>query len=40
VAGGEWLKIPKGLFRVNPDGSLSGSYTEGIRTWTWDLRPD
>jgi hypothetical protein len=39
-AGGAWLKIPPGLVRVKPDGSLAGSRTEGATTWTWDLRPD
>jgi hypothetical protein len=43
--GGEWWKTPSpGLLRVNPDGSLSGDYTESANgvtiRWIWSLQPD
>jgi hypothetical protein len=35
-----WLRVPPDRYKVNSDGSLSGSYTEGNMTWNWDLKPD
>jgi hypothetical protein len=40
AAVGLWWDIPGGMFKVNPDGSLSGTYTDGSRTYTWSFAPD
>jgi hypothetical protein len=42
--GGNWWQIPEGLFKVNPDGSLTGTYQEpfpapGGWKYVWDFRP-
>jgi len=37
----QWLYIPQGQFTAKSDGSLSGTYTDGLgRTWTWDFKPN
>jgi hypothetical protein len=42
--GGDWWNVPPDSFRVNPDGSLSGDYTEtapsGQIRWTWSFVPN
>jgi hypothetical protein len=41
AAPGIWLNVPQnGQFKVNPDGSFSGTYTDGSSTWTWNFKPD
>jgi hypothetical protein len=42
--GGTWFQIPEGLFKVNSDGSLKGTYQEpepatGAWKYVWDFRP-